>query len=129
MDKKSILAIEKIIIYITELKIMTKGRDYNYFYDGFEMPVICHLIDRIDKNINKINPKIKNKYNNIKWNIIDSKKEEDKGLKTLKIGKVLDLAFNMSENNLLEKLNKILEEELPIYYLNYCQDQHKKQIK
>ena len=65
MDKRSILAIEKIITYITELKIMTKRRNDSYFYDGFEMPILCNLVDEIDKNISKINSKIKDKYNNI----------------------------------------------------------------
>lgn len=37
------------------------------------MPIPCSLVDKIEININKINSKIKSKYNNIDWNIIDSK--------------------------------------------------------
>lgn len=129
MDKKSILAIEKIISYITELKIVTKGKDANYFFDGFEMPILCSLVDKIDKNINKINSKIKSKYNDVEWNIIDSKKDNDNGIKTLKLGKIWNLSSGLLENEMLNKLKKILENELPIYYMNYCNNQHKKALK
>lgn len=129
MDKKSILAIEKIITCINELEIITKGRDDNYFYKGFEMPILCGLVDEIDKNISKINSKIKDKYNNINWNIINSKKDDDLGIMTLKLGKVWELASSILKNELLNQLNKILEIELPIYYTNYCNARHKKAIK
>ena len=124
MDKRSILAIEKIITYITELKIMTKRRNDSYFYDGFEMPILCNLVDEIDKNISKINSKIKDKYNNINWDVINSKKEDDNGIKILKLRKIWDLASGILENELLENLNKILEIELPTYYMNYCNNRH-----
>ena len=129
MNKKSILAIENIISYITELKIITKGKDANYFYDGFEMPILCSLVDKIDYNINKINSKIKSKYNDIDWNIIDSKKHDDNGIKTIKLGEIWNLSSRLLENEMLNKLNKILENELPTYYMNYCNSQHKKAIK
>ena len=129
MNKKSILAIEKIISYITELKIITKGKDANYSYDGFEMTILCSLVDKIDENINKINSKIKSKYNDIDWNIIDSKKHDDNGIKTLKLGEIWKLSSGLLENEMLNKLNKILENELPTYYMNYCNGQHKKVIK
>lgn len=124
MDKKSILAIEKIITCIIELKIMTKGRDDNYFYNGYEMPILCNLVDEITNNLNKINPKIKCKYNNINWNIMDSKKD-----KKNKLGVIWDLASKTLEYELLDKLNKILEIELPIYYTKYCNYNHNKAIK
>ena len=126
MDKRSILAIERIITSILELKIMTRGRNDNYFYDGFEMPILCGLVDEIDKNISKINSKIKDKYNNVNWDVINSKKEEDNGLK---VGEIWDLASGILENELLESLNQILEIELPTYYMNYCYKQHKKALK
>ena len=50
MDRKSILAIEKIIICITELEVMTKGRDDNYFYNSNEMSILCDLVNKIEKN-------------------------------------------------------------------------------
>ena len=129
MDKKSIIAIEKIITYITELKIITRGKDDNYFFSGYETPILCDLVDKIDINITKINLKIKNKYNNINWNIIDSKKYGEYGEKKLKLGEVWNLASSVLEKELLESLNKILVEELPMYYKNYCDNKHKKFIK
>lgn len=129
MNKTSLLAIEKIISCITELKIITKGKDADYFYNGFEMPILCSLVDEIDKNIQKINSKIKNKYNDINWNIIDSKKYDDNGLKIVKIEEIWNLSNGILKNELLNKLNTVLEKELPIYYMNYCNNQHKKVIK
>lgn len=107
---------------------MTKGRDDNYFYDGFEMPVLCGLVDKTDENINKINSKIKSKYNNIDWNIIDSKKDDYNGMQSLKLGEIWNLASGVLEDGLLDGLNKILEIELPVYYRNYCNYQHKRLI-
>ena len=103
---------------------MTKRRNDSYFYDGFEMPILCNLVDEIDKNISKINSKIKGKYNNINWDVINSKKEDDNGIKILKLRKIWDLASGILENELLENLNKILEIELPTYYMNYCNNRH-----
>ncbi len=126
MDKRSILAIERIITNILELKIMTSGRNDDYFYDGFEMPILCGLVDEINKNISKINYKIKEKYSNVNWDVINSKKDDDNGLK---LGKIWDLASGILEKELLENLNQILEIELPTYYMDYCYKQHKKALK
>ena len=41
MNQKTIKAIERIITYLNELKILTKGRDDNYFYESYEMPIVC----------------------------------------------------------------------------------------
>ena len=129
MNKKSILAIEKIITYIKELELITKGRNDNYFYDGFEMPILCDLVDKIDRNINIISPKIKRKYNNVNWNIIDSRKEIDNGIKILKLGKIWELSNGLLNKELYNNLNCILEIELPVYYTKYCNKQHNKFLK
>lgn len=124
MNKKSILAIEKIITYIKELELITKGRNDNYFYNSFEMPILCDLVDKIDRNINIISPKIKRKYGNVNWNIIDSRKEIDNGIKILKLGKIWELSNGLLNKELYNNLNHILEIELPVYYTNYCNKQH-----
>ena len=62
---------EKIIVNIMELEMITKDKDANYFYDGYEMPILCSLIDNIEKNLNIITPIIKRKYCNINWDIIN----------------------------------------------------------
>lgn len=124
MNKKSILAIEKIITYIKELELITKGRNDNYFYNSFEMPILCDLVDKIDRNINIISPIIKRKYGNVNWNIIDSRKEIDNGIKILKLGKIWELSNGLLNKELYNNLNHILEIELPVYYTNYCNKQH-----
>ena len=126
MDKKSILAIEKIIMYITELDIITKGRDNNYFYDSYEMPILCDLVHNIEINIKKINSKVKKKYNNVNWKIIDLYKETDDGYKILKLGKIWILSSGTLKRELYSKLRNILEVELPTYYTNFSNEQHKK---
>ena len=54
MNKKSIIAIEKILNCINELEIMCTGRDDNYFYDSYEMPILCNLVNEVEINLNKI---------------------------------------------------------------------------
>ena len=124
MNKKSILAIEKIITYIKELELITKGRNDNYFYNSFEMPILCDLVDKIDRNINIISPIIKRKYGNVNWNIIDSRKEIDNGIKILKLVKIWELSNGLLNKELYNNLNCILEIELPVYYTKYCNKQH-----
>ena len=125
MDRKSILAIEKIISCINELKIITKGKNFNYLDDRFEMPIVCGLVNDIDMSINKINSKIKNKYNNINWNVITSRVDID----GLKLGKIWELATGVLENELYDKLNIILENELPVYYEEFCDRKHREAVK
>ena len=60
MNKNDIRLIEKIISNINELYIMTNGRNDNYFYDSYEMPVLCNLVDGIDDSIKKISDRLKN---------------------------------------------------------------------
>lgn len=129
MNKKSLLAIENIITYITELDIITKGRDDNYFYDSYEMPILCDLVYKIEINLNKISSKIKKKYNNVNWNIIDSLKENDNDYMILKLGKTWKLSNGILKKELYHKLRNILEIELPTYYTKYCNQQHEKTIK
>lgn len=129
MDKKSILAIEKIITYIMELDIMTKDRDDNYFYNSYEMPIICGLVNDIDINLKKINFKVKEKYNDINWKIFDDYYEKDDGFIVRKLGKIWILANGILKKELYNQLRNILEIEIPIYYTNYCNKQHEKAVK
>ena len=129
MNRKSILAIERINNCIIELKIITAGKDFILLDNEFEMPIICGLVNEIDKNIFKINAYIKDKYNNINWNIIESRKENNGEYKALKLGKVWELANGVLYNELYKKLNNVLEAELPTYYKNYCNRRHENALK
>lgn len=130
MNRKSILAIEKIIANINELNIITKDRDDNYFYDSYEMPIICGLVDEIDKNLDKISSRLKEKYNTINWNVIRERKHEDEYFgPSLKLGKIWELASGVLKEELYDSLNGILEKELRTYYTNYSNKMHEKAMK
>ena len=75
MLKKDIKHIERIITNINELTILTKNRDSEYFYNSSEMVILCTLVNEIDDSLTDINEKLKNKYKNINWNIINSQKK------------------------------------------------------
>lgn len=127
MNKKSLQAIEKIIIYIYELKFLIKDKSAEYFYNSFEMPILCDIVSEIENNINKINTKIKNKYDNIDWQIISKQKHHDDILgESITIGKVWELASTTLNDKLLEDLLKILESEIPNYYKHVCNQRHTK---
>ena len=126
INRKSIKAIENIITNINELDIMTKDRNDLYFYDSYEMLVLCDLVSNIEKNLSNISLKIKKKYKNVNWNII---KEQYNEFDELKVGKIWILSSGLLKGELLSKLKKILIEELPIYYTNYCNKQHGKYFK
>ena len=128
MNKKSIYAIENIIISINELMILTKDKDVNYFYDSYEMPILCELVNDVNKSISKINSKVKKKYSFVNWEIINQFKEDDNGVKILNLGKVWDLASNLLEKQLYQNMMKILKLELPVYYKNYSIKKHNKKI-
>lgn len=134
MNKKSIIAIENILSIITELKILTNNRDDNYFYDGYEMPILCDLVHDVELYIDKISNNIKNKYINIDWNIIKKLYEYDgenngKKIYSLKLGKIWELASHLLYDNFYNKLKTVLEKELPIYYNRYANMMHNKVIK
>ena len=74
MNKKSLLAVERIITCINELSILTKNKSAEYFYDSFEMIILLDLLHEIEFNLDKISIKIKEKYKNIDWNIIKKRK-------------------------------------------------------
>lgn len=125
MNKKSLLAIERIIICINELDILTKNKDKEYFYDSFEMIILINLLNEIQSNITKINNKTKNKYKNIDWKIIE--KEYDDVF--LNVEKAWNLSSFIVKEELLDKLNKLLEQEIPNYYKKLCNKKHKEFIK
>ena len=129
MNKKSIIAIERILNCINELEIVCTGRDDNYFYDSYEMPILCDLVNEVEININNISTKIKRKYDNVNWCVIDSYKEDDGEFKILKMGKVWELASTVLKKELKRDLSNILKIELPIYYTNYCNQQNERFLK
>lgn len=129
MNKKDIVAIEKILTCINELDIVCAGRTDEYFYDGYEMNILCDLVEEINKNLNKVNKKVKRKYDKINWDIIESYKEDDGILKVLKSGKIWCLASGVLSRELKNDLSDILKIELPLYYTNYCNRKHEKFIK
>ena len=130
MNKKSILAIERIISCIRELSIITKGRDDKYFYNSFEFNILLDLIYEIDNNLNKISPKVKEKYSNIDWKVIEKRKYIDEVTgerwNSMNVGEAWILANGIIKDELLDKLNDLLEKELSTYYTNYCNKLHEK---
>ena len=130
MNKKDIRLIEQIITNINELAIMTKNRDDNYFYNSYEMPILCDLINTIDNNLKGISQSLKEKYSSINWNIIENQKHDDEFFgPSLKLGKIWILSNGLLKDELLNNLNKLLEKELPIYYTNYSNRMHEKAMK
>ena len=125
MNKNSLIAIERIIACINELDILTKGRDAEYFYDSFDMNALCYLVDEIDDNLKNISVSLKEKYNDINWDIIANARKSDDPLGTdLKIGTTWELASHKLKDALLEKLIEILNQELPAYYTDLCNKMH-----
>ena len=130
MNKNDIRLIEKIISNINELDIMTNGRNDNYFYDSYEMPVLCNLVDAIDECLKKISKKLKEKYNNINWQVIEERKYNDNVFgSSLKLGEIWKLASGVLKSELLDSLIRILKLELPVYYTNYSNKMHEKAMK
>lgn len=126
MNKRSIIAIEKIITDINELNILTHGKDDEYFYDSFEFNALIEIFDDIENQLSKISDNIKNKYSNIKWNIIrDSRNEYDE----LRVGTIWELVSHVLYEELYDKLNNILKSELPNYYRELCNRRHERLIK
>lgn len=119
MNKTSLIAVERIIACINELTILTNNRNAEYFYDSLEMNALIRLLDQIEKNIDKIDNKIKNRYKDFKWDIIKKEKFEDEvfgmsyNLKT-----VWELSNSILKNELLNDLITLLEKEIPEYYYN-----------
>jgi len=119
MNKTSLIAVERIIACISELTILTNNRNAEYFYDSLEMNALIRLLDEIEKNIEKIDNKIKNRYKDFKWDIIKKEKFEDEvfgmsyNLKT-----VWELSNSILKNELLNDLITLLEKEIPEYYYN-----------
>lgn len=130
MNKKSLLAIERIISCINELIILTKDKTADYFYDIFEMYALLDLLYEIELNINKINNKVKTKYNKIDWKIITKEKKYDDGVGALlNIGKAWELSSVILKDDFLNDLNHLLELEIPNYYKEMCNKKHENFVK
>lgn len=130
MNKKSLLAIERIISCINELDILTKNKDADYFYKSFEMNMVLDLIYEIENSLNKISDNIKLKYDNVDWQVVEKAHYYDEVMgSSLKINKAWELANKIIKDKLLNNLNIILEKEIPEYYKNLCNKRHKKFIR
>ena len=117
MNKRTLVAIERIITCINELSIITKNKSVEYFYDSFEMNILLDILQEIELNLDKISIKIKEKYKNIDWDIIKKEKHYDEVFEeSLNLGKAWILASATLKDNLLNKLILLLEDELPSYY-------------
>lgn len=117
MNKRTLLAIERIITCINELSIITKNKSVEYFYDSFEINILFDILHEIELNLDKISIKIKEKYKNIDWDIIKKEKHYDEVFgESLNLGKAWILASTTLKDNLLNKLIALLEEETPNYY-------------
>lgn len=127
MNKKSLLAIERIISCINELTILTKNKKAEYFYDGYEMNALIDLISEIELNLGRISNKIKNKYNKIDWKKIEKEKECN-GM-GMNIGKAWILASQTLKDEFLNDLINILEHEVPDYYKNLCNKKHEEFVR
>ena len=126
VNKKSLLAIERIISCINELKILTKGKNAEYFYDSFEMNALIYLLNEIEINLKKISIKIKDKYKNVDWDIIKKEKHYDDVFgESLNLGKTWKLSSTILKDELLDNLILLLEEEIPIYYKKLCNERYK----
>lgn len=121
MNKKSLIAIERIISCINELSILTQNKTAEYFYDSFEMNILIDLVNEIECNINKISSKIKSKYKDVDWNIIKKEKHYDAVLgESLNIGKIWQLSSKTLKDELLVNLSKLLKEDKPTMYKMEC---------
>ncbi|MBR4230824.1 MAG: hypothetical protein IKR74_01540 [Bacilli bacterium] len=118
MLKKDIKFIERIITNINELVILTSGKDDEYFYNSYEMVILCKLVDEVDLSLSSISDKLKNQYKNVKWDLVD--KLKDNRDESLTVGKVWILSSYLLKDKLYNDLKKILTFELPIYYKKYC---------
>lgn len=112
MNKKSLLAIERIIACINELKILTKDKEAEYFFDSLEMNVLIDLVSEIEVNLSKVNRNIKDKYKYINWDIIQKAKKYDEVFgESFNLGEVWELASITLKNELFNDLEMVLTQE------------------
>ncbi len=82
------------------------------------MVILCKLVDEVDLSLSSISDKLKNRYKNVKWDLVD--KLKDNRDESLTVGKVWILSSYLLKDKLYNDLKKILTFELPIYYKKYC---------
>mgnify|MGYP003571336694 CR=1 FL=1 len=69
-----------------------------------------YLVDEINLNIDRINKKMKEKYSDVDWNVVEKRKYyEFEDVKSMKLGKVIELSFRVLYDELYDKLNLIFE--------------------
>jgi len=69
-----------------------------------------YLVDEINLNIDRISKKMKEKYSDVDWNVVEKRKYyEFEDVKSMKLGKVIELSFRVLYDELYDKLNLIFE--------------------
>lgn len=110
MKEKDIKLIENVNEMILEIYEKTKSINEEEFYNNIELSNICtDYIFKINTDINDLEQKLKDKYNNINWNIIQNNMYYDDIFKySIKLNKVWELSNKLLYNELYKKLNFIL---------------------
>lgn len=125
MNDKDLVSIERILSILNELNILTKGKDAEYFYEKEEMIVLIKLIEELDENIDKIDCSLKEKYDEVDWDMVKKDKYIDDVFGTsMKLGDVWEIA-NKAHEVLYNSVFNILNSELESYYHKECL-KHKK---
>lgn len=125
MNRKSLLAIERIIACINELEILTKDKEAEYFYDSLEMNILIDLISEIEVNLSRVNRNIKDKYKHINWNLIQNAKKYDEVFGgSFNLGEVWKLASITLKSELLDDLEMLLTQEIPKFYKSLCEQKN-----
>lgn len=120
VDKKSLLAIERIMTICNELHILTTGKDAEYFYDRLEMNILIDLVLEVDSCVREVSDSLKKKYLEVDWNIVDKARYVDEVFGySMKVSKAWELASCL-DTVFLNKLQDILEKELESYYHEIC---------
>ena len=104
--KKNIKLIKKINDMILEIHINTKNITEEEFYNNTKLSNTCiDYIFKINTFINSLDKQIKEKYNNINWNIIQNNMYYDEIFKeSIKLNKVWILSNELLYTELYLKL-------------------------
>lgn len=125
MNKSDLEAIEKIIIRLLELKIVTSNHDEKFFYDNLEMNILIDYIEEISSCLRLIGEPIKNKYPNVSWDAIDKERDYDEFLdvSSMNVGKACKLAYSIYDT-LYDDLMMILSANIDDYNHELCEKRH-----
>lgn len=124
MDQMDLESIEKIIIRLIELKIVTANNNEQFFLENLEMNILINYIEEISDNLKRISDKLKKKYKNVPWEIIEKEKYVDDFFgSSMKIGKVYPLAKSLYDS-LYDGLMQIISENIDSFNHVMCEKKH-----